>query len=381
MSSFLPTRPKPTALGSSYARDFDEAERASSGIGRAKIEAASNTSRPTAIYKRLSRSSISMLPRTEFPTPSPENLLAPASSAIKKLLQYSFFQRESSEAVLRPFKRNNVDNYPEGYPQLAAFMASDDNLSIYRKFERPCNRVLLDLQSQITALVNRLDELDRLDKSSSTTSYRLQSIKHEEGWDDEQRKLITELQERLSTYYDLLLKNSQLKALGLPLKHNHQSLFYWIEGKKPIVEDQDEFILHEDDLVALADIDHLESSLVSSFMNRPFRRSKHGDKRLEPVVHYFSQKRISAAAKSLSVFIAAAVLIVPVSILMWIPCDRAMISITVLLSVLIFSTLLSLSTNVKGKDILLGSAAYCAVLATFLGNLPSVGYQKTGSPV
>jgi hypothetical protein len=76
---------------------------------------------------------------------------------------------------------------------------------------------------------------------------------------------------------DLLLKNSQLKALGLPLKHNHKSLFYWIEGKKPIDEGQDDFILHQDDLVALADIDHLESSLLSSFMNVGvfFKRQKH----------------------------------------------------------------------------------------------------------
>jgi hypothetical protein len=66
---------------------------------------------------------------------------------------------------------------------------------------------------------------------------------------------------------DLLLKNSQLKALDAPLNHNRQSLFHWIEGKKPVVQQEDEWILHEDDLVALSSIDHLESSLTSSWLN------------------------------------------------------------------------------------------------------------------
>jgi hypothetical protein len=78
---------------------------------------------------------------------------------------------------------------------------------------------------------------------------------------------------------------------------------------------------------------------------------------VDPVVTYFSQKRTSAAAKSLTVFIAVAILIVPVSILLCIPLDRAWMSVTVLLSVLVFSILLSLSTNIKVKDVLLGSAA------------------------
>ncbi len=64
---------------------------------------------------------------------------------------------------------------------------------------------------------------------------------------------------------DLLLKSSQLKALGSPLKHNHQSLFHWIEGKKPVVAEEDDWILHEDDLVPLSYVDHLESS----FWRRP----------------------------------------------------------------------------------------------------------------
>jgi len=51
------------------------------------------------------------------------------------------------------------------------------------------------------------------------------------------------------------------------LKHNHRYLFNWVEGKKPVIEEEDEWILYEDDLVALAPIDRLESSLADTFLN------------------------------------------------------------------------------------------------------------------
>jgi hypothetical protein len=94
-----------------------------------------------------------------------------------------------------------VEDYPAGYPQLAAFIASDDNYSIFRKFDRASNRVLLHLQSEIAALDKGLDEMDRSDHGSAT-AYRLRSIRHEEGWDDGQRKLISKLQEKLPIYCD-----------------------------------------------------------------------------------------------------------------------------------------------------------------------------------
>lgn len=150
-------------------------------------------------------------------------------------------------------------------------------------------------------------------------------------------------------------------------------MFHWIEGKKPVIEEEDDWILHEDDLVALADVDPMETSLMSSFLNvrdplynkqrvltlsqRLFRPFKQGDGVVDPVLTYFSQARISAAAKSLSVFIAVTILIVPVSIMVWTPWKRAWVLVTTLLFVLLFSTLLSLSAKTKAKDVLLGSAA------------------------
>lgn len=53
----MPTRPEIAARGSSYATDFDEAERASSGFGHHKAEVTLRTSRSATIYERLLRTS------------------------------------------------------------------------------------------------------------------------------------------------------------------------------------------------------------------------------------------------------------------------------------------------------------------------------------
>jgi hypothetical protein len=57
MNAFLPARPKPAVRSSSYAADFDEAERASSGTEHPKAEVTATTTKFGTAYERLSRSS------------------------------------------------------------------------------------------------------------------------------------------------------------------------------------------------------------------------------------------------------------------------------------------------------------------------------------
>jgi hypothetical protein len=74
---------------------------------------------------------------------------------------------------------------------------------MYRKFDRANNRVLLHLQSEIAVLNNGLDQMDQSDQGSAT-AYRLRSTRHEESWDEGQRKLIMKLQEKLLIYCNSL---------------------------------------------------------------------------------------------------------------------------------------------------------------------------------
>ena len=75
------------------------------------------------------------------------------------------------------------------------------------------------------------------------------------------------------------------------------------------------------------------------------------------IVHHYSLESVSAVAKLLNVLLAVDILIIPVFILLWIPENRAWISATVLISVLVFSTLMSLFTKARVQDVLVGTAA------------------------
>ena len=56
-----------------------------------------------------------------------------------------------------------VDDCPNGYPRLAAFLSSQSNFGCYRGFSYLHSRVLLTLQDEIVALERELDRKDELD--------------------------------------------------------------------------------------------------------------------------------------------------------------------------------------------------------------------------
>ena len=93
-----------------------------------------------------------------------------------------------------------VDDYPEGFPKLAAFISCDDSLAMHRSFKCCHNRVLVQLEVQITELEKKLYILDKEDAADPDRIHRLQWTEHEEGWDPAQVKLIDELKSKLKEY-------------------------------------------------------------------------------------------------------------------------------------------------------------------------------------
>jgi hypothetical protein len=93
-----------------------------------------------------------------------------------------------------------VDDYPEGYPQLAAFMNSDDTFANVRRFGRLSSRLLLHLQNELTALEKQLDDLDKSDAANQVLEKRLRGYENYSGWTDEQTKLLNQIQAKYSQY-------------------------------------------------------------------------------------------------------------------------------------------------------------------------------------
>jgi hypothetical protein len=86
-------------------------------------------------------------------------------------------------------------------------------------------------------------------------------------------------------------------------------------------------------------------------------------------VVYFSQSRINTVARLLAIFFAVTILYTPVILFLLTPMSKVSMSIVTLTFVLSFSVVISLLVEVTFQDIFIGTATYCAVLVTFLGNL------------
>jgi hypothetical protein len=93
-----------------------------------------------------------------------------------------------------------VDEYPEGFPQLAALISCVDSLAMHRGFKHCHNRILLQLEVQITELEKELYKLDKEDAANPDKEWRLKSTKLEKGWDTAQEELIGELTSKLIKY-------------------------------------------------------------------------------------------------------------------------------------------------------------------------------------
>ncbi|PMD60665.1 uncharacterized protein K444DRAFT_721015 [Hyaloscypha bicolor E] len=302
-----------------------------------------------------------------------ENLLFPFQKGSAWYKEY-MTMREDEKAHIRALysrcKENPICDYPPGWPQLAAFLHSDDDFAIFRRFGLTHCRVLVQLQAEIQLLEKKLAEIDQADAmAGSSNAWRLLTAEYEYGWDPAQRNLLKELQEKLLTYDTLLLNDRKLRELGQPSKKDYRSVLHWIIGSKPVGKGQYDWIFRANDFVTLCKIDPFEQSILSSYFRNLFRSQTHED--YNATVDPFSKTRESAVAKLLIVFFTVGILIIPIFLLLWIPLTRAWISVTVLLSVLTFSTLISLLTKATGNEVLVGTAAYCAVLASFLGNAQS----------
>jgi hypothetical protein len=105
-----------------------------------------------------------------------------------------------------------VDEYPKGFPQLAALISCDDSLSMHRSFKYCHSRGLLHLEVQITELEKELYKLDREDAANPDMTYRLRSTKHEKGWDAAQADLIDKLMAKLKEYGEHLSRKSKWLA-------------------------------------------------------------------------------------------------------------------------------------------------------------------------
>ena len=98
--------------------------------------------------------------------------------------------------------------YVDGFPSLAAFMASDRDgtAMILKRFDRLAARNLLTLQSELAELESRLDRFDREDQDSLDTMQSLrnwEAYKAREAREPERMELMVRIRSTMREYSPL----------------------------------------------------------------------------------------------------------------------------------------------------------------------------------
>jgi hypothetical protein len=93
-----------------------------------------------------------------------------------------------------------VETHPEGLPQLASFLNSNDNFAVFRRFGQLSARTLIQLQMDLSELEKKLFELDDQDASDTMMQNRLRGYENFPGWTSTQRDLLCEIKMKLTEY-------------------------------------------------------------------------------------------------------------------------------------------------------------------------------------
>jgi hypothetical protein len=91
-----------------------------------------------------------------------------------------------------------VNDHVKGYPNVAAFLDSDEGLSVYRRFGYLQSRLLLNKQEDLRRLEKDLGRMDRMIMSTDVNAMCSRDIRGPEGEDNE--KLLGEIEEKFCSY-------------------------------------------------------------------------------------------------------------------------------------------------------------------------------------
>lgn len=97
-----------------------------------------------------------------------------------------------------------IDDHPEGYPRFAAFMNSDENFLIARRYGLLHARVMLYRQAELAGLERDLVALDKEDAEEDDRALKAAKFLHRGDRGDYRMELIAKIEEKLRQYGERL---------------------------------------------------------------------------------------------------------------------------------------------------------------------------------
>jgi hypothetical protein len=91
-----------------------------------------------------------------------------------------------------------VSSCPKGYPRLAAFLDSDENFMIYRRFGYVQGRLLLEKQDELRKLEEKLDKYDKQVEKTCSTNLMTRDLPSNDA--ESRKELMDKLEQKFCEY-------------------------------------------------------------------------------------------------------------------------------------------------------------------------------------
>ncbi|OQN97837.1 hypothetical protein B0A48_16147 [Cryoendolithus antarcticus] len=279
--------------------------------------------------------------------------------------------------------RNNTERFCDVTTE-----RSDHDLMQYRGFAYLHARLLLRLQYDIVELEKELDEIDEFDERGDYGAKRklfCMSRDLDEGVPGDiagflfrrgRPQVFEALRKQLLEYDDLLLKSKRMSLLQKPSARDWESVRDWIMDNKPLVNEEQDFILRKEDIVTLhtgREGAMFEGLVICRIIRRIFLTPELQFKTSNKLVDYYAPSRINTLFNTIVVATIFTLLVLPIIALYRLSDVGTGASALKAIGLPIVFTLLfgaAMSGMIKAsrQELFAASAAYCAVLVVFISN-------------
>ncbi|MCJ1349443.1 hypothetical protein MMC31_007683, partial [Peltigera leucophlebia] len=266
---------------------------------------------------------------------------------------------------------SRIDGHPEGYPQLAAFIDSDESFLMCRRFGWLNSRVLLYRQDELVKLEETLIAMDD-DDTAYDGGKTLKSREEDDGRKDieeqvSRKTLINQIDTKLKEYHELISRVRTFVALKRPSARNFNSFKNWMIDQKPVTREEMQFIRHAGDFVALADgqeggwfdgfVEDILTKIPKDLARKLFSGPEELAKSNDAYVHLYSRYRIDILVRLILTIITVVLLVVPTAVLYEVSGHAALKIGLIMLFTLLFSMALGILTKAKRHEMFAATAA------------------------
>ncbi|RSM06402.1 hypothetical protein CDV31_009176 [Fusarium ambrosium] len=280
----------------------------------------------------------------------------------------------------------NVQPTPLGFAAVASLMASDrdQDLLIFRKFDKISARNLLYLQCELLAIEDQLKKWDKkiaccrdidLEEVAETWEVMIKESKEGKPEAVELMALISQLridealdlQSRITRLHlpdERVIRVAQNELWGGPLDSDGQKRRPMVNGLAKNCLDAEEDLIS---LKAPMETDPLSKALRAHWPGKE-EMSRDGVSRISRA----NERSITTTVTIVNIIVAIILLVGPITSLSFVSSRPAVLGMICSFTVA-FAASVGLMTNAKRAEIFAGSAAYAAVLVVFVSNEDLVG--------